>query len=408
MLILFLGKFFVAKTGITAPPVINYLIILSEVALFIPHANKHLGFLLWFIPIFVTYFVLKSVIWGMPLISSIITYSTCLEIYLLVVSALAYIEEGRINVKKIKICFYFIVTLEVVLAIMQYLSPTVMDMCVVESYIWKGKEVGLVDDDLAKLGFNAFVIGTLLKPAAYANIMSILLCIVVIDILDEARISKSKLIILLLGIISLFLTGIRTPFIILGLMIVILIYKRKKELFGWAAVFLALFVVYFLRFNIVDETSSIFRMQEGLAAMASGDSDKMSGQTIAYSLFMIPYFIQNPIFGISLGTEYRIGFLDLEDFSSTDVQFMYILCEVGIVGFFLFILPLIKLFKLPQYKQLYHFVFPVLLMCFLLTILDDTLFTYEAKITCTLAYIIFYYKNHSAGLCKKINHGKKS
>lgn len=391
--LLFLGKFVVTKAGFAAPPLMNYITMLLSLLLMIPLLNKYGLFLVKYVFLLVIYIGFKSLIWGMEFLPSLITYSGSLWCFFLCAIIIEGVAQNEIDYLKLKKHFYILFAFEGLLALSQYLIPSLSDMFYIDSWTWNGVTRSDEDNAASFLDFvKSPTIGTLLQPQIYANVISIFIIIAFCDILynpNEKRVIKYS--ILLLGLATCFLSGIRTPLfmVIITLSYIILKFKRKWLIYYIFGVVAA--VTIFVGKSFTDDTGSAARIQLGLQAITSGNSDLLIEQTIGYSLYMIPYFFQNPVFGISLGDNYVLGRYHMSEFSSTDVQAMYYLCEIGIVGVLLFLWPIIKFGKISGFPQMDKKVKPILLICLLLTILDDTFLGFEAKFLFALSFGLFFY-----------------
>lgn len=389
---LFVGKFVVTKTGFSSPPLMNYVAMLLSLLLMIPLLNKYGLFLFKYVLLLVVYIGFKSLIWGMEFMPSLITYSGLLWCFFFCAIMIEGVARNEIDYKKLKKHFYLLFAFEGLLALSQYLIPSLSDWFYIDSWTWN--DVTRSEEDNTE-SFLLFVksptIGTLLQPQIYANIISIFIIIALCDILyNPKEIHAIKYSILLIGFVTCFLSGIRTPLLMVILMISYIIYKYKRKWFVYYILGIVAAVVIFMGKSLTDDTGSAARMQLGLLAISSGNSDLLMEQTIGYSLYMIPYFLHNPIFGISLGDKYVLGRYVMSDFSSTDVQLMYYLCEIGIVGLLLILWPIIKFSKISGFPRMDKRVKPILWECLLLTILDDTFLGFEAKFLFALSFGLFF------------------
>lgn len=389
---LFIGKFIVTKTGFSAPPLMNYLAMSLSMLLMIPLLKKYGTFLVKYLIILIVYIGFKAIFWDMEFMPSIITYSGSLWCFFFCAITIEGVCRNEIDNRILKKHFYILFAFECILALFQYLIPSVSDWFYIDSWTWNGVTRSEDDGAAAYVLFEkSSAIGTLLQPGIYANIISIFIIIAFCDIIyfpnDKTLVKYS---ILLLGLVTCFLSGVRTPFIMVIITLSFLIYKYKRSWLKYYVVGLVAIVVVFMGKSLTDDTSSVARMQLGLQAIFSGNADLLAEQTIGYSLYMIPYFIQNPFFGVSLGDNYVLGRYHMADFSSTDVQAMFYLCEIGSVGLILFLWPIIKFGKISGFHHIDKTTKPILLICLLLTILDDTFLYMEAKFLFALSLGLFY------------------
>ena len=145
-------------------------------------------------------------------------------------------------------------------------------------------------------------------------------------------------VLLLLVVICVFMTGKRTASII-SLVVPFLIYaisvKRKKQSFFLSVVFCLLMSYIVSNATSLSETVVFNRIGESVVKAQSG-MDITSGRTILWSK-AIDAFWEKPIFGIGLNNYQAYTGMSTEAHNS----YVQILCEEGVVGFLLFIFPLL-------------------------------------------------------------------
>ena len=403
MYMVFFGKFLITKAGISAPPLINYILMLMILVMMIKYISKYIRYIYVFLGVLILYIGFKTICFNMDFLPSIISYSNFLWCFFLCVLVYEPTKKGLIDSERIKRHFYLIFFVECVLGVTQYLVPSVYEYFHIASWSWNGTAIEEYVETNMSVAQVAPIVGTFFQASTFANIIAIFVIIGCCDLIYYPKCLVFKLAVVLSGFALCFLTGIRTPILMVFVVISFIIFKYKKQWLKYYIVGVVLVAVFFLDYALTDSTGSLARMQLGLLALFSGDMDLLSTQTIFYSFYMIPYFLSNPIFGISLGDKYVVGSYVMSDFSPTDVQFMYILCEIGIIGFFICIWPLIKVAKITKATGTFANVKPVLLICALLTILDDIFLSFEAKILLAICFCMFYGTIYNDVTPKKIS-----
>ena len=397
MYLVFVGKFAVTKLGLSAPPLINYFLMLSSLLAMIKYIPKYGTFLCKYIAVLIFYLLFKALFYGLDFLSSVVTYSSFLWCFFFCVIIVELTRNNRISVNKLKTHFYIIFLFECVIGIAQYLVPSIYEYFHISTWSWNGTTIEEYVEQNMLVAKAAPIVGTFFQPQTFANLIAIFVMIGCCDLFyfPQQHI-KIKLPIIITGFALCFLTGVRAPFLMLVVALSYLIYKVKRSWMIYYVGAIVAITIFFLGFALTDDTGSMARMQLGLEALFSGDIDLLSTQTIFYSFYMVPYFLHDPLFGVSLGEKYVLGYYVMKDFSSTDVLLMYILCEIGIVGLFVFIWPVIKFGKIAKCSSPFNNVKPILLMCFLLSIVDDTFLVFDAKVLYALSMAFFYSVNFTS------------
>lgn len=391
MYLLYVGKFVVTKYGFSAPPMINYIISIVTILLYLQYATKYNKTFIRLFLLYTAFFVFKSVFWGMPLVANLLTFRIFLFFSMLAVVLFELVKKNAINTNTVRRHFYYIFTLEILLSVTQFIYPSFFNYFNIESYTWNGVKVESGFTEIMKSG--TYMVGTLMTPTTFSITMSMFTAIITLDAFkEEHNIARKKLLFIQLGLGSLLFTGVRTPFLMTLLAIGVIIYKYRRKWFKWFAILGFVLLFFLLSMNIANESSNLYRMQSGISTIFSSNPDDLIETTFGLTILMIPYFLQNPMFGVSLGLNYRLvnGIIIGGDLSTSDVQLIYALCEIGIVGLTIVISPLLRLHKICNDLNPFMLIRPILLLAFMLTIVDTGIFTEEVLFLYVACIPMFY------------------
>lgn len=384
------------KIGIV-PPMLNYLVLgLSFVFVFV-NFNKYQKFIITFIICYIAYFLLKALTSPLPFIEGINTYKNCIVALGFSIEIVESIKFNRLNSEALKRLLYFLLAYEIIIGWAQYLSPSFLAWFPV-TYDWGGEQIGtgLFQE---VMGTSNSMIGTFISPVSYSGFMALLIGILVTYDIQNHNIDLKRLGFYLLGCLTLVFTAIRTPFFVLMVYILFLVYRYEKRKF-LPLFAIAIGIVFIVITRAAVGNESLGRMQEGALSIFSKGNEGLMETTLGYSIMMIKYIFQNPLFGISLhsSTGYALsaGFT-IEDISTTDTQFVFTLCEIGIIGVMLYIAPMF-LFRFKKYsKYISTLHSPILLVALLLSIVDLGIFSIDILFLYSLSYSLYVIKaNHYA------------
>jgi hypothetical protein len=301
----------------------------------IPYLRKYFNFILVSFAILLIYILLKIAGWHIDAIRMFMDLRISIYAVCFGLSMVENIKRGLLDTKRFVKWIYILVFIQIVLAIFQYLVPSSGGF-----FVAVDEDSGLDAAEKAIKLNMTILTGTLMTPAALAGLIVTSLFALIPYELENKCVTFPKVLFVFLSVAVAFLTGIRAPFIYFVLFIALyfFIYQRK-----WFYSLLPIFALIIIAFGTsvqIGQEGAVRRMLDGFDQAFSGRGS-LEETTLGFSLVMIPYFLQNPLFGISLGANgyYIIGWYALADLSTTDVYLMYMLCEYGLLGLLVFLYP---------------------------------------------------------------------
>lgn len=367
------------KFHIKATNLVYHIVPLACFVSLFPFLKKYSNYIFSYLGLLTVYMLFKQLFWDLntfKLFAILKNASLCLCCCL---SILEFFRLGKFNIERFVNALYFLFFLQVVIAVGQYFIPQFSNFF----YVIDSDDGLSIVDYANKLNNMRIISGTLISPSTLACFLSTSIFVLFLYGIKSRTLTIKKISLLFVGLVVLFMTGIRAPFFILVLFLSFSIYRIKKAYF-----------LTFLLLSLMIYSSSLFtstsylgggaagRMLDGFNILSSGTSG-LSGSTLTYSIMMFPFFLMDPIFGISLykSTGYHlIANVYVSEMSVTDLYLMYLLCEVGIIGVILYILPLSKLRKVLIYKPSKKILFGLLLFGILLGIVDQGIFHFSVLI----------------------------
>ena len=389
--LLFVFKFALTYIGISAPPAINYTVMILMSFAILPFFKKYASFIFAYLAVFLVYLAFKYLWSGLPFFSSITTY---ILPFLLTLGALSLYEnnkKGRIIKSKLVNHIYVVFILQVVVCWVQYLFPSIGEAMFIESYEWRGITTVVKDfntqDAIGYLNCG-FMISNVTAALFYSFTAALL---IMYKSSTSKRITIRLALILLAAVPVCIMTGVRAPLFILLFILLVVVYKYERRYLGPSLLLLVGFYFLITRFMVADDMSGLGRIQDGITTLlSSGDEGVVGGSTFKLSVMLIPYFIQNPIIGISLG-DYKTPFgysIGVNVFSTSDAQLLYTLCEIGIIGLFIYFIPYLKYLKVLSYHKTKTGVYLLFGTVLLLSIVDLGVFLIDIAFVFVIGCLI--------------------
>lgn len=227
------------------------------------------------------------------------------------------------------------------------LSPRTADMVLTNSKIGYGAAIGqsyTFADYIMMLGVSLFI-GSDLQIQGRKNIFKLLILILCIGILLQGR--KGELLATLLTIIFIYIFVFNSK--------IIKNPRKKLEFLGIIVGFLIIFI------PILYKNGLLYRFIIMFERISSNTSEQIidfsSGRFNLWKI-AIKLFFKHPIYGIGWGrfANYATGIFSEVTSSQTikDVHncFLQFLCENGIIGTFLILIPLFKIYKITYSQTL--------------------------------------------------------
>ncbi len=340
------GKFFLFKIGNVFAPTVFNLILVTLLILFVCSKcfMRYKKYFFLYLGVYILYFVFLTLLNRCDFISNLILYKNFFILSLFAILLIENIRQGKVNPSILINTLFVCLFIQSCLGIIQYFYPSLTDIFRI-TYEWGGEELGLTTE-VQTSAYDIYVLGTLLSPAAFASyLMFSLTAVLFMDIIGIIRLNRNHFFVIILGSITLLLAGIRSPFLIYLMAGLYFLYKRYRKLF-FPVILLGVFVVIlnmtFLQRlnNVASLENPIERVISGFAVF-SGDLSKLEGTTFFLVILMVPYVMQNPLFGVGLHNKsgYFLLNVTLEELSTTDSQLLFSIAEIGLVGLVLCLYP---------------------------------------------------------------------
>ena len=371
----FVIKSIITYLGIGAPPVVTYLLLFLLPFSCLSYLKRSiLSFSLIYIAGYVLYLLFKYLWSGLPFISTATFYIAPFVAFLGAVALFENIKRGRVSIRPIFNNLYIILIMHIIVLYLQAAVPSIGDAMKMDYYLWNGKTVMLVNEMHRFEGLYPGLLITSVNSAMFLSLSTVL--IVLYESISFGRITLKHFMIILSVIPAIILTGIRAPlFVLVFLLVIIMLRYERKYVIPVAIVIISIIFIFSSTFT-GGESTGFERTQEGLSLLFGKQQGGIADSTLGLSFLLIPFVLQNPFFGISLG-EYRTALgisIGGEGLSSTDAQIVYTLCEIGIIGFMIWVFPFLKLFKKLKVNKKSTGINLLLLTAFMLSIIDIGVF----------------------------------
>lgn len=306
---------------------------------------------------FLFYLIIKSLF----LSSNYLFDLTKWYFFVFLIYTIFLIKKDKFDFKSIGLFVFDITFLLIVLGFLQFFFPPIKDFFVIDM-----TQFGYpADIDV----FNQGVIGLYTSPSHFGNIITLLLTYI---LFDESTIVSSlkRFTIILLGLILLFLTGVKSPFLILIILIVVYsVLKKNFKLIFFVIIAFISISSYWIKLSNIGYSYDIYsgfdnpitRQLQIFHLLSSGDLNNVS--TLKISADLLNSFFSNMIFGTD---PQFIKSLKYE--SITDVYLLYHLTAFGIFGFLLLMLPYYFIAKGNRLSKI------LIITCVMQTIVDPGIF----------------------------------
>lgn len=353
----YVGYFILNKAGYgLAYTVLNaqYIAIIA-LAIFMGLFNKQSKSLFLYIGVFILFFVTLSFAQDVPYLKRLNDYKAPFIFLLWGGLLFEDIKYRRVSVPRLKHFFVGFLVFEIILCSLQYMFEPIRDFFRNVNYV--GIDGGIQEiGDVLKSGY---MVGTFRGGSTLANVLAISFMTCAIYYFSNNRLTTQSLL-LLLGIeIIILLTGIRAALFLTFVFIVVLmfIYRQRRAITIPIIIALIIMATGSVTFGYLEDFRSVNFEAGGLARsltlfnVFSGNT-LQEQSTFAMTVNMIPYVLQNPLFGI--GLHYNGGYtlaqwgMRLEDFSITDAMLSFEIAEIGIVGLLIYLWPLWYYMKKSQ------------------------------------------------------------
>ena len=390
LIVVAMGMFVCLKLGSNTAPLLYHIVPLSCVLSIIPFYKKYFVFLVGSLGVLIVYLAFKAALWDFSFFSNFAVLKNAVFCVCIGLSMWENNRIGRVKLHRVINGVYLLLLFEITVSWLQFFFPFILDFCTIEECSWRGETMILATSRTLLSAEGRIMIGTLLGASSFSLFLVICVFTLILQELLHPSKSKVKLVILVLGYITSFFTGIRTPFFMETFFILISFFYFKKSWFWLAFVAGVVLIPTLSIASLASGDSTAARMFLGIQLILSGNAG-MLDSTLMYTIFLVPYFIQNPLFGVTLFNKtgyYMLSGHYLADMSTSDAYLMYLLCEIGLIGVSLFLYPIFKLRKKASVainKKAF-----ILLIAFGLSlgIVDQGIFSYSCLVQILIGIII--------------------
>ena len=338
LFVITVGVFLCAKVNATWSSLVYHIVPLAMFSTIIPHFKKYASFIFSSLGLLFLYIIIKYLFWQVNVVRMFMDLRISIFAVCMGLSMIESIQKKQLNLNLLLRGLYFVVFVQVLIGVWQYLMPSI------NSFFFIVDDNATRDVEALSQYLNMKLIsGTMMSPSMLSGFLALSFFVVFTYEVQNHSVIFVKLLWGGLTLLVLFLTGIRTPFLMLFLVTgaYLLCYQRKLFIRLLPLMVAALALLFTT--NVLELEGSIGRMLQGFTQASSG-LEGLSESTLGYSFIMIPFFLQDPIFGISQYDTTIAKFL-LDDMSKSDIYLLYILCEYGLVGLTIFLTPFFKIKK---------------------------------------------------------------
>lgn len=382
LLFFLIGRFIAYKAGISYATIIHNVFFIGILIPFITDRAYHKFFLpvlLWVL-VYASYLFFLHLSHGNDFFRDLKDNFRILVVFIFAVQGFESVKTNKIDMGYFVKAFSVILIFEVLLGWMQYCFHDFGNFFRITEYTWNG-EVRSMSGDKANILDASLCFGTLMRPSGYANYLATSIVVLFLA-KSKSGFKTSDYLFLGFSILTLLITGIRAPFLILLFMLFFIVMRGKKthQKILYLATGLAAFI-FLLPFlstigskgGLESYDNTVLRSLNVFTQIEEGTVTEES--TLIWPLSMMPYIADNPLFGNGLhhGSGYflALNFHILEDYSISDAGIFFYWAEYGLVGlliFFFFYYYIVKIS--PQYGFDKSDIRFLVIMLFLQSIVD--------------------------------------
>lgn len=347
LLFFVLGRFIAYKLEISYATIIHnvcYIGILLPFVFDRAYRKYFVPVALWLVA-YITYLYLLHVLHGNDFVRDLKDNFRVLFVFILIVQVYENLKGNKINMDFFVKVFKVILLFEIALCWLQYVFHDFGNLFRITEYTWNG-EVMSMSGNTAEMEGGNLCLGTLMAASTFANYLTFSIVALFLA-KQKTGIQINDYILLGVCVLTLLITGIRAPFLILLLMLYFVLLRGKKTYLkilylaiGLAATMLLLPILSSLGSqggldsldNTVMRSLNVFTQLETGAISEEG--------TLTWPLSMIPYIVQHPLLGNGLhyGSGYfmALNLRVLEDLSLSDAGIFFYWAEYGLIGLLVF------------------------------------------------------------------------
>lgn len=408
LLFFVLGIFIAYKAGLSNAHIIHNVFYIGVLIPYITGRSfrKYDKQIIIWILVYVAYLLFLSIIHINDFVQDIKGNFRMLFVFIFAVEVYENIRMNRINLDYFVKAYKVIVVAEIILCWIQFFSHDFGNLFRITEYKMNG-ELTSISGSSEDILSNNLCYGTLMRASAIANFLTTSIVVLLLA-KHKAGMKLNDYIFIAISVLTLLITGIRAPFLVLLLMFYFMFLRGRKNIYGKIADIVVVIVIFafllpFLSsigakggLNSLDNT--ILRSLNVFTQFETGSISEEG--TLTWPLSMIPYIVQHPLLGNGLhyGSGYfmSLNFHVLEDVSISDAGFFFYWAEYGLIGlliFFFFYYYIVKI--APCYNIDKSAMRLLVIMLFLLSIVDCSIINLNCTTVFTLAPILIYYYSQS-------------
>lgn len=347
LLFFVIGRFIAYKVGISYATIIHNVFYIGVLVPFVADKAYRKFFLpafLWVV-VYSGYLYLLHAIHGNDFIRDLKDNFRVLFVFIFAAEVFENIKSNKIDLGYFLKAFKVILLFEISLCWLQYLFHDFGNFFRITEYTWNGEVMSMTGDSNEMVDSN-LCLGTLMGSSTFANFLSISIATWFLAKHKEGFLLKDYLF-LGLSVLTLMITGIRAPFLVLILMLYFILMRGKKTYLKVAYLVVGVLAFVILLpilsgigsqggLNSLD--NSVLRSLNVFTQLESGSFSEES--TFTWPLSMIPYIVQHPLLGNGLhygpGYYMPLNFHVLEDLSLSDAGIFFYWAEYGLIGILIF------------------------------------------------------------------------
>lgn len=392
LLMVMSGQFIMCKFSPYAENLIYHIVPFMSFCTILPYLKKYLKWIFLYFVFSFLYCIFKLCFWDISFLDIFLLFRNPLMCICVYFAIHEDIKRGKFNIKLFRKCFFLLFFIQILLAICQYTFPQISTFFFVQNSGYDYETLSSMQNNLI------FLSGSFNSVAGFSTYLSFMIFIFFIIEFFQNKKNKIRIITIVVGVIILFLTGIRTPFILLCAIIILFAYFYIKKYF-FVSIILGTIIIISLQIDsLSNESGAIGRMFQGFNQIAEG-GETMKSTTIYITIYMLYYFFMNPFFGVSLhnSTHYMLYYgYTLEDLSTSDAALLFYLCEIGIVGIIIYLQPLYKIKRMLPLKFDIKIYYLIILFGISLSIVDLFIFTYVGLLMTAYGLVLISNLNYTA------------
>ena len=347
LLFFVIGSFIAYKIGLSYANLIHNVFYIGVLIPFLigrSYRKYYLSIALW-VAVYVSYLYFLHVAHGNEFVSDLKANFRILFVFIFTVEVFENIQLRKINMDYFVKYFKVVLLFEITLCWLQFISHDFGNFFRITEYTWNGEVMSMSGNSNDTLAAN-LCFGTLMRASTFANYLSFSIVTLFLA-KSKSNIRLNDYIFLAFCVLTLLITGIRAPFLVMLLMLYFVLFKNKKSYVkalylvgGIAAVVFLLPILSALGsqggLNSLDNT-----VMRNLNVFTQIDSGTLSEEgTLTWPLSMFSYISAHPLFGNGLhyGSGYfmALNLRVLEDVSISDAGIFFYWAEYGFVGIFIF------------------------------------------------------------------------